>query len=79
MLLLTSLMAASSDGSFTRQNGDLVRCEQEKLRTGDDTYIKTIRENFEFNPLEHCQCLDFCETKCLVALGEPDHVLHDGL
>jgi hypothetical protein len=78
MLLRTNLIAASSEGNFTKQNGDLYVVSQRPDCDGRRTHARTVGENFQINALEDCKSFDFCETEGLVNLGESDHVFHCG-
>jgi hypothetical protein len=69
-------MAASPDGNFTKQNGDFNFVSENTENRQRVAYTWTVRQDLKFDSLEHCEGFDFCETKCLVNLGESDHILH---
>jgi len=54
MLLRTSLMAASFEGNFTKQNGDLTSVSKRPHKNGSETHTWVVRKNLQLDALKHC-------------------------
>jgi hypothetical protein len=69
-------MAASSDGNFTKQNGDFDLSATNSRLRNRPAYARTVGNYPQVNTLKDGQSCDFCKAECLMDLCESDHVLH---